>query len=239
MSCDFALADSPRAECAAWRGPPACADSWRRSSTRTRASAGLARSATSCSPACWSGCSWVGPSIFDVRVAGATGAGWPSHPYCSRRSRSARPAGGARDLRGRPRRWSDRRITHRHGRRIRHLRAWAPLGRSRLRRTGPDGHSHLGPDRRVLRRNGPGDHHTPRAVGRSLLPLVPRTKSWLLPPSHTGPQSPSDGGGCPANPTLRGMQFRLLPPPLIASRPSSTLHSFSSGEPLSQPSRLL
>jgi hypothetical protein len=57
------------------RGP------WRRSSTRARASAGLARSATSCSPACWSGCSWVGPSIFAVRVAGAAGAGWPSHPY--------------------------------------------------------------------------------------------------------------------------------------------------------------
>ena len=49
-----------------------------------------------------------------------------------------------------------------------------PLGPTRLRRTGTDSHSHLGTDRRVLRRNGPGRHHTPRAVGRSLLLLVPR-----------------------------------------------------------------
>ena len=63
----------------------------------------------------------------------------------------------------------------RHGRRVRDLRTWPPLGPTRLRRAGPDRHSDLGSDRRVLRRSGPGCHHTPRTVGRSVLLLIPRT----------------------------------------------------------------
>ena len=83
---------------------------------------------------------------------------------------------------------------YRHGRWVRDLRARVPLGPTHLRPTGPDRRSHLGLDRRVLRRER--TWRSPHPVGCGSPSTTTRSSpcSWSLPLSRTGAQSTNSRG---------------------------------------------